>query len=172
MIKKFKATYMLKTMKLIAAIILLLSPLASLASNEPAVLTVRMKSGVTYDFMLSERPVITFNTKHLLINADDFSAVYDDVESLYFTSNSGTGIDAVEEISEKHHISIAFTDGHHVTINGCGQSAYYAVYALDGRRVSVDAEHTVDGLQLDFGRLIPGIYVISINSQSFKIRTR
>lgn len=163
---------MLKKIKLIAAIFLLLFPSMAWASNEPALLTVWLRSGAKYDFKLSELPVITFDAKQLYINADDFSAVYDDVESICFTDTVETAIDNIEKEEDTPRVLVSFTDGHRVMLSGCGQTVRYAVYSVDGRKVSVDAERTADGILLDFGRLIPGIYVININSQSFKIRTR
>lgn len=163
---------MLRFLKHIAVVIGFLMPLCAWSSNEPSVLTVEMKSGTTYDFYLSEQPVITFDANHLYISTNDFSAEYDDVERIYFANNSATEVEETVADDIKPHVSITFTDGRHVSIKGCEENARVMVFAINGTKVNVYTSQSYDGVDLDFSSQPVGIYIIRVNSQSFKIRTR
>lgn len=147
-------------------------PLCAWSSNEPSVLTVLMKSGTTYDFYLSAQPVITFDADHLYISTDDFSAEYDAVEKIYFANNSATEVEETVEEDLKPHVSITFTDGRHVSIRGCEDNARVMVYAINGTKINVYTNQSYDGIDLDFSSQPVGTYIIRVNTQSFKIRTR
>lgn len=163
---------MLKFLRHTAVAAGLLMALCAAASNEPSILTVKMASGETYDFYLSSQPVITFDSQHLFISTDDFSAEYDEVEKIYFTNSSTT--EAENEIADdvKPRVSIVFTDGRHVSVKGCEPSARVAVYATNGMEASAGVSRSGENIDMDFSSLPAGIYIIKINSQSFKIRTR
>lgn len=163
---------MLKLIRHIAVVAGFLMPLCAPASNEPSILTVLMTNGTTYDFYLSSQPVITFDAQRLFISTDDFSAVYEDVEKIYFTNENTTEAETEMADDVKPHVSVIFTDGRHVSVKGCEQTARVAVYAISGVQAGVSVSRSSESIDLDFTSQPAGTYIIKINSQTFKIRTR
>lgn len=146
-------------------------PFLALASNEPTELVVNMKNGTVYRFQLADKPVITFDSQYLYISSSEFSTQYENVERAYFLENTTTAVKTVnDELDPKFVLN--FTDGHTVTINGCTMADRLAVYTVNGMNVNADVERTANSMVIDLGNNPKGIYIIRINSQSFKIQTR
>ena len=152
-------------------IILFVTPLIAAASNEPTVLLVNLKGGEIHRFTLSEKPVITFDSEHVFINSSAFSTVYENVEKIYFQDNTTT---SVKNIDEQVHprFSFKFTDGHTITVIGCTKTDRLAVYSINGAKVSADVERTAESIVVDLTSVPSGIYIIRVNTQSFKIQKR
>jgi len=143
----------------------------AIASNEPTKLYVR-QNGTVVTFQLSEKPVITFDAKNVYISTSDFSAAYENIDSLYFKDE--TVVTKVEKIdnSVKQEYNVKFTDGHTVIISGFTQAVRLDVYSVNGMKLNVGTERSGDSIIIDLANQPNGIYIIRANSHSFKISKR
>ena len=138
------------------------------ASNEPTTLYVKLKTGDIKAFLLSEKPTVTFDSENIYINSSEFSTEYSNVEEFNFMDKV-TDINKVFSEKTQSLFGFKFIDGKIVTITGCKKSDRLAVYSVNGMKVSTDAERADDSIVIDLGNMPSGIYIINVNSQSFKI---
>lgn len=156
---------------LFSTLMMFFVPFLALASNEPTELIIKMKSGDVKSFLLSDKPVITFDSEHLNVTSTDFSTTYDNVESIYFQDNTTTSINNADKLPQAQFV-FKFTDSHTITITGCSLEDRLTVYSLNGMNISADVERTSDSIVINLENLPKGFYIIRVNSQSFKIQKR
>ena len=157
MIKKF--IYLL----LIAA-----SPLNMMADDDGFV--IRMNNGAADAFKFSETKKITFSGDGLNVidlNSNVMSTyLFDDIEKIVFESNF-TGIDGV--VSEGENVQFCLSDdGQKIMLGGVSNGCSMRLYNVTGTMVMNMSRF--DGTEIDVSNLPAGIYVLSVNNQTFKFK--
>jgi hypothetical protein len=161
---------MIKT-KYILIIVLLSLSIHLYASNEPNKLFVCV-NGSVFTFQLSEKPIITFDTKKVYISTSDFSTSYENVDSLYF--NIVTEPTNVEKITNtvKTKYDFKFVDGQTIIISGVSTTVRLDVYSINGIRMKTGTERSDDNVVINLSSLPRGFYIVKADTQSFKIFKR
>ena len=127
-------------------------------------------------FYLSETAKVEFGADIVYITTSDFSAEYDysSIKRIYFGDNSessdppGPVTDITDEPTP-NRFTFQYVDGQTVRMTGVDEATKVAVYFIDGKRMSMDAERNGDEVTIHLGGLQRGFYVIKTNKQSFKI---
>lgn len=169
---------MIRLVKYLLPLSLLLIVCAqAMASNEPSQLVVKMTDGSEKIFVLSEKPVVTFDSKKVYINSSSFSTELSNVQEFYFQveSSTPTDINQVKPNGKPDTSSkfvFRFVDGQTVSIEGGVAPERVTVYALNGSVVSPKIDKSTNQVVVHLNNLPSGIYIIRANSQSYKISKR
>lgn len=165
---------------------------------EEDLLVVELTDGTVHTIQLSEKPEVSFDGKGLNVHSanDIFSRVYDNVRKFYYqpvnkpivsgSSNNGvtkTFVVDVDFTEEKPTalqpdeivgkvLSFRFVDGENVVIGGVDDGAAVSVFRANGMRVGATIERNADVANVSLSGLLPGIYIISVGNETFKVRVK
>ncbi len=144
------------------------------ATHDGDVLKIIFNDGTYIGVLLKNRPVITFTTDSLVLDADDFQMAvpksYTDIEKIVFEDNAITGIE--QPTADNHGLQITYLDGENVVISGVNDKMPWRVYGLDGKQYQVNANLAGNMLTISLSSLVNGVYIIRIDNYSFKIRKK
>jgi hypothetical protein len=145
----------------------------SKAETTPSKLIILMKDSTTQEFLLADKPTVTFDSTKVYIKSKDFSAIFDEVQKFYFKVDS-TVVAEIEDIKSETPSTFVFqfTDGRTVTILGCKSTDRLAVYSANGMKVAPEIERSGDKAVIRFDNQPSGIYIIRVNSNSYNILKR
>lgn len=113
---------------------------------------------------LKEKPVITFSGSDMVISSQstDLSFPVDNIKDLTY-SNEEAGIDDVYEDSG------IFIYNDTIYIMNTGNPAHIGIYGLDGKKMDTPIKNDGTHSVIDLTMYAPGIYIIKVNNNSFKI---
>ena len=127
-------------------------------------------------FYLAEEPRVEFGTDVVYIISSDFTTEFDysSIKRIYFgdDSQSSDTPGPVTDITYEptpNRFTFQYVDGQTVRMTGVDEATKVALYSIDGKRMSMDAECNGDEVTIHLGGLQRGFYVIKTNKQSFKI---
>lgn len=138
------------------------------ADTSELCLKVELRNGQTDEFLLAEKPEVTFNGESCVISCGGVDASYDmaDILKAYFKE----GTNSVEE-NLAVGISVDLTDPTSAVIGGLTPGAPVTLYGVDGTvflTVTADSDG-VARISLD-GLASGSVYVVSVNStKNFKL---
>lgn len=151
-----------------------IASLGSHAAEEPTekeLLVVEMKDGTKQNFDLDERPRVTFGESTVTISTSDFQAnfdkSYEEVKNITFQKGTPTGLDTTKAANR----NFGYKDGV-FTAGGIKEGEYEGVFSIDGMKIDVPTSTDGANISIDFRQTAPGVYIIRINKQSFKINKR
>lgn len=128
-------------------------------------LTVELKAGNKYSFLLADKPVITFSNGDLVVNGDaETSYSIDGVKNFHFTEGDASGVESLSV----GDIRIVSLDNATIQVQNLEKSSVVTLVNVSGvvlSSVKADAEGyaTVSLPQAK------GVYVLSVGAKSFKI---
>lgn len=153
-------------MKKLLFIIFSLPTLLSHATNH---LTIYLHSGAQISIPVEEKPQITFEGNVLCINTERFQIT--DVKKYTFSENEAVGIETIE--AGKDGMAVKQLEGEKIAVNVKDTKAVVRVYSTNGVERNVRQSLGPDGqVILDLTGLMPDVYVISVDSKTFKIRKK
>ena len=126
-------------------------------------------------FKLAETPVVQFGTDSIYICSTSLSMQfeYSKVKQIYFGDNTvEPEIPDISTSVDEHkssHFTFEYVDGQTVRMTGVDEAMQVALYSIDGKRMSTDAERNGDEVTIHLAGLQHGFYIIKTNKQSFKI---
>ncbi|MBQ9667056.1 MAG: hypothetical protein IJV33_11400 [Bacteroidaceae bacterium] len=142
---------------------------ASIYASATNHLTLYLNSGTTLSFPVEEKPQITFEGNVLCINTERYQIT--DVRKYTFSKNEEVGIEAVEV--DKKGVALTRLDGEKIAVSVKDADAAVCVYSSNGIEQNVGKAVDADGrIVLNLEGLMPDVYVISIGSETFKIRKK
>ena len=145
-----------------------------MATHDGDVLKITLKDGNVIGVLLENRPVISFTTDSLVLEADNFTMAmpynYNDIAKIEFEDNAITGIE--QPTVNNHELRITYLDGENVIISGVDEKMPWRVYGLDGKQFQVSAERAGQVLTISLAPLVNGVYIIRVDNYSFKIRKK
>lgn len=151
------------------------SPLPALAEEQEMVtnLIVDLKTGATEEFMLPEKPVLTFSTDECTITTPKLVVTYDmaDVEKAYFAERPKTvGVDNTSAETVSIDLSVPET----VIVRGLKSGTGVVIYDISGRTVARAQADNEGTATLSTESMTPNtVYVVSIsNIKNFKLYKR
>lgn len=136
-------------------------------------LTVELKSGSKYSFLLANKPVVTFKTGDLVINNNsETSYAIEGVKNFHFTESDETT--PVDESSSKNEssfqgdIRIISLDDATIQIDHLAPLSDVKLVTVMGRLISSQSANS-DGSAVVSLPQTQGIYILSLGTKSFKI---
>lgn len=142
----------------------LLAFTGTLSASDTATLLIQTRDGSTRQYLLSSKPVITFQDNLCLVKGDGVSADFDmaDIEYVKILDNS-----AVSEIV--NDLKIDLRDPNFVKMSGLTMGDNVSLYDLKGFKLK-EAEADAAGFcELEIHDLSTGVYVINNKKSTFKI---
>lgn len=128
-------------------------------------LIISTKDGQQVTYLLSTRPVVTFEGTDLVLKTTEVTVKYPlaDIEDMTFDLASG-----IQPVKMDQNISFTI-DANHIAANGLKNGEVLQVFSLDGK-VLVNATASEDGqLSVSTEALPHGVYVVKAGKKSYKI---
>ncbi|MBR4698710.1 MAG: T9SS type A sorting domain-containing protein [Prevotella sp.] len=127
-------------------------------------------------FYLAEKPEVEFGADVVYIKSSSFTTEFDysSIKRIYFGDDSkpsdtpGPVTDIANEPTP-NRFTFEYVDGQTVRMTGVDEAMQVALYSIDGKRMSTDAERNGDEVTIHLAGLQHGFYIIKTNKQSFKI---
>ena len=131
-------------------------------------LLIHLKSGAILSFNIDEKPQVIFEGSVLCINTNRFQI--SEVKKYTFSKNEELGIESVEE---KKNMTLTQLDGEKIAVSVKDTGEAVHVYSANGIEQYVSKFVNNDGeIVIDFAGLLPDIYLITIGSETIKIRKK
>lgn len=135
-----------------------------LLGDPPTHLTVELLSGNTYDFLLEEKPVLTFNSGDLVVNGNSETTYsIEGVKNFRFTRK----VSANEDI-RKDNICFIFLDEATIQVQNLKPQSKVMLFGMTGALISSGTADS-DGSAIVSLPTKKGVYILSIEGQSLKI---
>lgn len=157
-------------------------------------LVIRFTSQDEHSYVLTEKPVLTFDNDNLYITADNLelkSYPVSMVKDFYFSTIEGNG-PAQQNITIYDHIEINHDNdddptteitspttklefkyiGDIVSIQGLEYPQTVLIYNIQGQQTLSEKVTTDNNVTIDLSPLPSGIYIVKTETQSFKIRKK
>ena len=135
------------------------------ALAEDKYMTLELKDGGKYSFLLKDNPIITYENKNLVINSDDeTSFAIEDIKEYRFTAEDE---DAVWNIYASA-MQIVSIDDETIEVKNINSSLSVNVTSVSGVIVS-SFKANADGSVIVKLPREKGVYILSAGNQSFKI---
>ena len=144
-----------------AALILGMTQISAASTH----LTVELKAGSKYSFLLADKPVITFSSGDLVVNGEsETSYSIEGVKNFHFTEGD---LSATENLP-KDAIRIISLDNSTIKVENIGKESIVTLVNVSGALISPsksDSEGTAT-VSLPQSK---GVYILSVAGKSFKI---
>ncbi len=135
------------------------------AYAEAQYMTIEMKTGTAISFLLADNPVITYKNESLVVNNDAKTTYsFEDVKNYHFTESFETGVNALPT----NELRIMWIDGETIGVQNARPNSIIAITSVNGVVVS-QTKTAANGNSMVRMPSEAGIYVLSVNKQSFKI---
>ncbi len=127
-------------------------------------MVVTFKEGEHYDFLLEEKPTITFDDDHLIVN-ENASTTYelDNVDGWYFCDEYSTTTTA-----EASKIRIICTNESEIAIEQAGENTTVHLTNAYGKSIA-STKTSASGTATISLPVSKGVYILNIGNQSFKL---
>ena len=146
---------------LFAALLLLLS--VKISASDDTTLVLEMRDGSTANFLLVEKPTITFTGEFIKIVSEFCSAEFTRscVRKYHFCEQAPTAV--AETLLE----SKATLEGNTLVISGVPENTMVAIYTAGGALVKLAT--VIDcNCSVSLNELAAGLYMVSFNNTTFK----
>ncbi len=154
----------MKYNKWVALLTALLAFSATLSASDTTTLFIQVRDGSTRQYLLSSKPVITFQDNLCHVNGDGVSADFDmaDIEYVKILENSSVS----ETIND---IKIDLRDPNFVKIFGLPEGENITLYNLNGFILKEAKSDSFGFCELEIHDLSTGVYIITSKKSTFKI---
>lgn len=160
-------------LKLLLSFLALCAWSGAWAQDANYIMRVTLQDGTVDEYRVADHPFVSFDKDLTIVKTQSLSAEYatDNVKEYTFVESTSTGIEEKKaDPKEEVNISIQFTDGENVLIQGIAPEASIRVLSLDGRTQNARITPMAGGANVSLQALPSGIYLISINNKkSFKV---
>ena len=152
----------MKYLRRLLTILLLLVAFKASATADNTVLVVELRDGNTANFLLADKPKITFTAQQMNIVSESFSMEFDrsDVKNFHFVKDDATSV----ETPVKPDAKVADNT---LMLNGVDEGTVIVIYNTGGlpvkHAVAVGGNCTVS---LD--DIASGLYIVTFNNMTFK----
>ena len=152
----------MKYLRRLLTMLLLLVAFKASAAADNTVLVVELRDGNTANFLLADKPKITFTAQQMNIVSESFSMEFDrsDVKNFHFVKDDATSVEAPVEPNAK-------VEDNTLMLNGVDEGTVIVIYNTSGlpvkHAVAVGGNCTVS---LD--DIASGLYIVTFNNTTFK----
>ncbi|MCQ2209050.1 MAG: T9SS type A sorting domain-containing protein [Paludibacteraceae bacterium] len=134
-------------------------------SAEATYLTVELNAGNKYNFLLADKPVVTFKSGDLVVNGNsETSYSIEGVKNFHFTEGDVT---KVEQLSSEE-IRIVSLDEATIQLQNLDKQAVVTLMNVSGMLIS-SSKTNEDGTAIVSLPKTKGVYILSVAGKSFKI---
>ena len=120
---------------------------------------------------LSTNPMLTFGQNSLMVSTDNLVLDYGNKVSISFVDQMPPPI--VTEVFEvQNDIRLRFDGPSMVTVLGLPDRVRVGVFSVDGRKISPDVMPGAHSVSIDLANQPNGVYIIKVETKSFKITKR
>ena len=141
------------------------------------ILRVEFNNGVRIAYVLSEKPLVTMPGESVRIYVEGPNMIDEyfkrsDVKRFYFEYVSSDDKDIYSNIkmSDPERVLFEYLDGENVRIIGLKDKTTVSVASLDGKIISTQKSDSAGSLIISLGNHPKGIYIISFEGRSIKVR--
>ena len=129
-------------------------------------LVVWTRDGAKTVFELRQDPSVTFEEDGLVVRSNGMEAKFSISDLLRWTYQQRTVTGISDASADKTH---PFMEGDHLVVSQLKEGTTVRIYAADGREV-LQKTMTRDGsCRIPLNRLRTGVYVVQVNSLTYKI---
>ena len=151
--------------KLLSLIILFVFALSAMADD--MILQIWQSDGKVVNIDLNEQPVTRYADGNLIISTTKTTIAYPLEKVAKYTYISAEGIQSLEGMRSKFS-----QDGETITFSGLKQGTEIAVYASSGQMMRKTKAGTQSKTTVSVSDLPPGVYLVKVNSVTYKITKR
>ena len=151
--------------KIISIIILFVFALSMMADD--MILQIWQSDGKVVNIDLNEQPVATYSDGNLIITTTKTTITYPLEKVVKFTYVSAEGIESIDAMNTKFS-----QDGETLTFSGLAQGTEIAVYASSGQMMRKTKVGSQSKTIISVSDLPPGVYLVKVNSFTYKITKR
>ena len=147
-------------------LLLLLVAFKASAAADNTVLVVELRDGSATNFLLADKPKITFTAQQMNIVSESFSMEFDrsDVKNFHFVKDAATSVETLVKPDAK-------VVDNTLLLNGVDEGTVIVIYNANGMVVKQAA--TVDGnCSVSLDGLATGTYIVTFNNTTFKFLKR
>lgn len=135
----------------------------------PSYLVIRCNDGSRVTYLISDEPKMTFDGSNMAITSNDINVEYPlySVEQITYEKGSETSVENVCEDTILHYIK----DN---TLNVINDVSDYTIniYDIFGKCVVNKSFHKSETASISLSNFDKGIYILTINKNSFKFRIK
>jgi hypothetical protein len=156
-------SFTIKNIKFFSTILLLMLFMAESFAFQHNTLVVEMRDGSTANFLLSDKPRITFTGEHIRVLSDDCSMefVRSNVKKYHFSEEVSSD---VAEILTESQVTI---ENEMLVLCGVAENTPISVYTTNG--ILVKQTMAVGGnATISLSGLASGFYIVTFNNTTFK----
>lgn len=139
------------------------------AADTNTILRVELKDGTNNDYMLAERPRISFEGDKVVFLCKSISTSYvrENIQNFVFLEDNNTGIQELRAGDTRISYSI---EAEKVTIEGIAENEIINIYSISGQQCQPPVNYSSNQAEILLTPLPNGYYIINIgNKQSIKI---
>ena len=129
-------------------------------------LVVWTRDGAKNVFELRENPRVTFEEDGLVVRSNGTEAKFSISDLLRWTYQQRTVSGISDASADKTH---PFMEGDHLVVSQLKEGTTVRIYAADGREVLQKTMKRDGACRIPLNRLRPGVYVVQVNSLTYKI---
>ena len=157
----------MKHLRRLLTMLLLLVAFKASATADNTVLVVELRDGNTANFLLADKPKITFTAQLMNIDSESFSMEFDrsDVKMYRFVNDDVT---TSVETPAKPDAKVAYNT---LLLSGLDEGTEIVIYNING--MVVKQASAVDGnCSVSLDGLATGAYIVTFNNTTFKFLKR
>lgn len=130
-------------------------------------LIVEAKCGYLFSFGFSDNPTITFEDDNMIIKSKLDSHIFEisDVKEYYFSDMKVTGV----EFMQADELNINYEGNDLVVIGRAHPSSKVKLFSVDGKEYKGNVSFSDNRFRINLNSMPKGVYIISIDNDSFKI---
>ena len=152
----------MKYLRRLLTMLLLLVAFKASATADNTVLVVELRDGNTANFLLADKPKITFTAQQMNIVSESFSMEFDrsDVKNFHFVKDDATSVEAPVEPNAK-------VEGNTLMLSDIDDGTAIVIYNTSGLPV----KHTVavgGNCTVSLDDIASGLYIVTFNNTTFK----
>ena len=151
--------------KQFSLIILFVFALSVMADD--MLLQIWQSDGKVVNIDLNEQPVTTYSDGNLIITTTKTTITYPLEKVVKYTYVSAEGIESIDAMNTKFS-----QDGETLTFSGLSQGTEIAVYASSGQMMHKTNAGPQAKTTVSVSDLPPGVYLVKVNSVTYKITKR
>lgn len=151
----------MKKRKLMLAVACLFSGASAFAATH---LIVDLRSGESYEFLLKEKPVITYESGDLVVNGNAATSYAIAKVKNYHFEDLGAGVPSVEV----SHLRIVPLDENTLQVENAPQGVDVVLNSMAGA-LQAQTKVDTDGVATVTLPQAKGIYLLSVGKQTFKV---
>ena len=151
--------------KQFSLIILFVFALSVMADD--MLLQIWQSDGKVVNIDLNEQPVTTYSDGNLIITTTKTTITYPLEKVVKYTYVSAEGIESIDAMNTKFS-----QDGETLTFSGLSQGTEIAVYASSGQMMRKTNAGPQAKTTVSVSDLPPGVYLVKVNSVTYKITKR